>query len=231
MSKTAGVGLGDYAEINVLAVVGFIAGLASFLLLVFNESYLMLILPVGALITCLFAIFQVRNSNGTQTGARWATAGMLLALIFGGVNVGTRLRAGMVENADREQISQLVSKLSSSASTQSTVGSAYDLFHKRFQDQVNPDTFNRTLSYRTGLSAGVLKGITLGENVLFDVNAETGVKMATALIILSIERKDSEGKPISAEFPAVFRRDAGSDWKIWSISDWFGKEEKPQQQQ
>lgn len=230
MSKTAGVGLGDYAEINVLSVIGCLVGMSSFLLLIFDDSYLMLLLPLGALITCVVALMQIRNSNGTQTGSLWAGIGMVLALVFGGINVGSRARAASVQSADRAQIAALVAKLSSAASTQSTVNSAYDLFHKRFKEQVNPETFTRTLSYRTGLYAKVpLKGMSLGENVIFEKNEETGVKTASALLILTLDRLDEKGKQVTADYPAAFRRDAGADWTIYSIPDWFGKEEKPPQ--
>ena len=81
MSRTAGVGLGDYAAINVLAVVGLIVGIACFLLLIFGDSLIMLVLPAAALIVCVVAILQIRNSNGTQVGTGLAAAGIALGLV------------------------------------------------------------------------------------------------------------------------------------------------------
>lgn len=231
MSRTAGVGLGDYAAVNVLSVIGLILGISCFLLLIFDDSLLMLILPVSALIVCLVAIWQIRNSSGTQVGSGLAAGGMALALIFGGINVASHVRGATAEARDRQQIADLVSQLSDAAKSQSTVPQSYDLFHKRFKEQVNPETFARTVAFRTGLLANSpISGISLGKNVIFETNPETKVTMATALIVMTANQKDEAGNPITAEVPGVFRRDADGKWMIYSIPDWFGKEQgEPQQ--
>jgi hypothetical protein len=228
MSRTAGVGLGDYAAVNVLSVIGLIIGIACFLLLIFDESYLLLILPASALIVSFIAIWQIRDSNGTQVGNGLAAGGMALALIFGGINITQRVRAASAEARDRAEIEQLVVKLSSAATTQSTVPQGYELFHKRFKEQVNPETFARTIAFRTGLLANSpIAGISLGKNVLFETNAETKVTTASALIVLTAKQADEQGNPLTAEYPAAFRRDGDAGWTIYAIPDWFGKEETP----
>jgi hypothetical protein len=227
MSRTAGVGLGDYAAINVLAVVGLIVGIACFLLLIFGDSLIMLVLPAATLIVCVVAILQIRNSNGTQVGTGLAAAGIALALAFGGTNVISRLRAASAEAHDREQIAQLVSKLASAATTQATVPQSYDLFHKRFKENVTPATYERTMAYRTGLLANApVANISLGKNVIFERNKETKVTLATALIVLTANQKDAQGNPLTAEIPASFRQDADGVWTIYAIPEWFGKEQQ-----
>src|SRR5688500_12187527 len=64
MSRTAGVGLGDYAAVNVRAVIGLILGVASVLALIFADSYLPLIIPAAAIVVSLIGLVQIRNSNG-----------------------------------------------------------------------------------------------------------------------------------------------------------------------
>lgn len=228
MSKTAGVGLGDYAEINVLSVIGLLVGFSSFLLLIFGDSSILLILPVAALVVCGIAILQIRNSNGTQAGLIWAAIGVALALIFGGINLTSRARLASEESASRKQIESLIARLGTSAATQSTIPSSYDLFHPRFQEIVKPDTFARTVALRTGLTSSLpIAKYGLGEHVLFETNPDTHVSQATAYIVLSSDRKDEQGNVLKAEIPAMFRRDPGGEWKFYSIPDWFGEEQKP----
>jgi hypothetical protein len=226
MSRTAGVGLGDYAAVNVLSVIGLIVGVSCCLLLIFGESLIMLLLPAVAVIICVVAILQIRGSNGTQVGTLLAGSGLVLALAFGGINVGGRVKAANLEKSNRSQIAGLVERLSNAATTQSTVPQSYELFHKRFKDQVNPETFARTIAMRTGLLANSpIAGITLGDSVLFETNPDTKVITATALIVLTAKQKDEHGRPLKVEFPAGFRRDPNEEWKIYAIPDWFGKED------
>ncbi len=226
MSKTAGIGLGDYAAINVLAVVGAIVGAACFLLLIFGDSWVMLAIPVAALVICSIALLQISGSNGTQVGRAWAVLGIVLAVAFGGVNVGMRAKVANQQSKDRAALTQLVTKLGSSATTQSTLTSAYDLFHPRFKELVNQDTFARTLAIRTGLLANhPVSSYALGDNVLFETNPDTKVQQATALIVLISDMKDERGKPLTIEIPAVFRRDPGGDWQFYAIPEWFGEEQ------
>lgn len=230
MSRTAGVGLGDYAAVNVLSVIGLIIGIACFLLLIFGDSLLMLILPVSALITCAIAIWQIRNSSGTQVGMGLAAIGIALSLAFGGINVVGRIRHASAEAKDRQQIESLVSRLASAATTQSTVPQSYELFHKRFKENVTPETYARTIAYRTGLLANSpVASITLGKNVIYETNKETGVTLASALIVLTASQKDEQGNPLQGEAPAVFRKDVDGAWSIYSIPDWFGKEQQAPQ--
>ena len=79
MSRTAGVGLGDYAAVNVRAVIGLILGVASVVAYIFSDSYVPLAIPLAGLIVSLVALIQIQGSNGTQTGRGIALVGLLLA--------------------------------------------------------------------------------------------------------------------------------------------------------
>lgn len=230
MSRTAGVGLGDYAAINVLSVVGFLLGFACFLLLVFNDSLMMLALPVIALVTCAAAIYQVRDSNGTQVGNGWAFGGVALALLFGGINLFSHVNVARTESAYRSELQSLVGKLANDATTRSSIPAAYGLFHPRFQEMVKPESFERTLALRTGHNANdPLANIALGDNVIFDTVPETKIVQATALLVIQGRQKDEDGKPLQASTPIQFRRDENDVWKIYAIPEWFAGEDPKRQ--
>ena len=230
MSRTAGVGLGDYAAVNVLSVVGLIVGIACFVLLVFDDSLVLLALPLGAIIVCTIAIAQIRGSNGTQVGTLLAVAGALLACAFGVANIVSHLKRASIESEDRAQIEKLVNKLAGSATTQATVPASYELFHPRFRESVIPDTFTRTVVERTGLAAGMpVAGISLGKYVLYEKNPGLKFTQASALIVLKSERKDEKGEPLTRETQAIFRREADGIWTIYSIPEWFGEAQQQSQ--
>jgi hypothetical protein len=225
MSRTAGVGLGDYAAVNVLSVIGLIVGFSCFLLLIFGDSLLMLALPLAAIITCIVAIVQIRGSNGTQVGITLAIGGLLLAMAFGGINLATRFSVARAQANDRAQIETLVSRLSSAATTQSSVPASYELFHPRFQEKVKPETFTRTIALRTGLLANApVAKIELGQNVLFEKIPQTQIVQASALMVMLSREMDPTGKPYKIEIPVFFRREGNGEWRFFAIPEWFGKE-------
>src|SRR5436190_20522337 len=75
MSTTAGLGTTEYVAINPLAVASIFLGVASLLALLDN---LLLAVPVLAIICSVWALSQIRNSGGTQSGRALAILGLLL---------------------------------------------------------------------------------------------------------------------------------------------------------
>src|SRR5687768_6049715 len=92
MSRTAGLGSGDYVAINNTSVLAFLLGLGGVLALL---SPMLIIVPVAAIVCAVLAFFQIRSSNGTQSGQAFAALGVLLGLAFGGVAVGQRVAANV----------------------------------------------------------------------------------------------------------------------------------------
>src|SRR4051812_2754029 len=97
MSRTAGVGLQDYAAINVFAVVGLLLAVASVLTLIFPDVDALLVIPIGAIVLCIIAFVQIRGSNGTQTGTFLAIAGILIGGALAGVNVYHHKQVAAIE--------------------------------------------------------------------------------------------------------------------------------------
>src|SRR5687768_5111201 len=75
MSRTAGLGSGEYVAINNTSVIAFLMGVASVLALL---NPFLLVFAVVAVVLGVMALIQIRSSNGTQTGRAFAIAGILL---------------------------------------------------------------------------------------------------------------------------------------------------------
>src|SRR3954467_10146513 len=99
MSTTAGLGTTEYVAVNGMSIVALILGVASALSLFANE---LLVIPGIAVVLAIVAFFQIRDSNGTQTGKGLAAVGLVLALAFVGL-VGGRLMFQIIGNRSDEQ--------------------------------------------------------------------------------------------------------------------------------
>src|SRR5688572_26011279 len=69
MSRTAGLGSGDYVAVNNTSVLALLLSLASLLSLL---SPWVLVVCVAAIVCGVLALKQIRSSNGTQTGSLFA---------------------------------------------------------------------------------------------------------------------------------------------------------------
>jgi hypothetical protein len=220
MSRTAGVGLQDYAAVNVFAVIGVLLAVASVLVVIFADAPAMLILPAAAIVVSVIAFLQVQHSNGTQTGRGIALAGVVIALGLAGTNVYGRVSDAARQRADRAELEALVTKLQDAAAANKPT-EAYELFDSRFHDTVQPETFARTLAAHVDRTFGgpritIMK---LGERVQFETDTN-GVRFATALITVKAEGKTPQGFPLEGEEATEFRK-VDDTWKIHSIINWF----------
>src|SRR5207237_7613213 len=87
MSTTAGVTNVGYVAVNHTAIVAVLLGLASALAFF---GWLLLIVPVVGIIFAIFAVRQINDSSGTQTGKGLAYVGLLLCLLLGGSAIALR---------------------------------------------------------------------------------------------------------------------------------------------
>lgn len=223
MSRTAGVGLGDYAAVNVFAVVGIILALASVLVLIFADATALLLIPLGAIVLSLIALFQIQHSNGTQTGRVLAILGVVIALGLGGTNVFGRVAQAARDREDKAQLAALVKQFHE-LTTGGKTRDAYELFDSRFREKVQPETFERTIGQHMGFVGGArVTDLKVGERVVFETDAN-GVRFATALLMLHIEPPASAPagtKPLDVEEPAEFHK-VDDQWKFRIITNWFG---------
>ena len=137
MSTTAGVGTQEYVAINPAAVLTAILGVASVLAVLYD---LLLIIPLAAVVCGVVARRQVRDSNGTQTGAGLALLGIGLSLLIGGGLVAGKAFTAWTWRSDREVIAKSIRQLGDDISRRD-YRAAYDLFSDRFKQHKSLDDF------------------------------------------------------------------------------------------
>src|SRR5262245_38263315 len=101
MSRTAGLGAQDYVAINPVAVTTLLLGLASSLALV---TGMLLIIPIAGIICAIVGLWQIRNSNGTQSGRLLASSGMGLCIVFAGLVGARQIAIDIRDRADRDAV-------------------------------------------------------------------------------------------------------------------------------
>jgi hypothetical protein len=132
MSTTAGVGTGDYVAINPVAVAASLLGLASVAVLL---SDILLVIPLAGVVCAVIAWRQVRNSNGTQTGAGLAVAGLVLSLLLGGGVFGSRMVIAWTRHNDEALMASVAGQLGQELANQ-RYDEAFDRFGPRFRDRI-----------------------------------------------------------------------------------------------
>lgn len=144
MSRTAGVGLQDYAAINTLAVTSLILGAASFLVILFADAPVLLAVPLLAIVIGAIAFVQVRTSNGTQTGATLAALGVLLGVGFAGYWGVSTYSTAAANRQHAADITAVAEQLGAYLANDD-YSAAYQLFDERFRQRVRPDVFESTM--------------------------------------------------------------------------------------
>lgn len=227
MSRTAGVGLQDYAAVNTLAVSGLLLGVASFLAVIVGDSLAILIVPVVAAVVSIVALRQVIRSNGTQTGQYLAIGGLLLAVAFAAVNIVGHLRVSSREAQYKQELHDFIPKLLSSATTQGA-NDAYLMFSDRFRERVTLETFQRQMQPRMQgmLDHRPIQKVEVGDLVVFETD-ENGNVSAQALLRFSGETRWPDGRLLVVDEPVLMRKPAGQDWRIETMTGWFGDTTKP----
>jgi hypothetical protein len=213
MSTTAGLGSQDYVAVNVTSVIAILFGLASLLAI---ASPVLLVFPVVGVILSWTALRQVKNSNGTQTGAGLAILGLILsgvitALIFSyqGLQVWHR-------RADDLALSALSQKYGEYLNQHNYV-QAYDLFDADFQNRVSKPQFIGQLSLIQGRAPLMppIDSVSWNGLAVYQTNDDGS---ETADSVIKVHFKGMEG---DARSEARFRRDAGGQWLFDNIPDHF----------
>jgi hypothetical protein len=222
MSRTAGVGLGDYAAVNVLSVIGLLLGLGSVLALIFADASFMLVIPLAALVVCVIAATQIVRSNGTQTGLLLAGIGLLGALGFGGTTLAGRFTQAAAEKRDRAAIESLVEQFEQNV-LKRDFAAAYQQFDERFKEDVKFETFERTVAFRIDNLFGPgrkVQDMTLGPVAVFDRDKQTGRYVCQALLIINGDGKYSDGSAMRSQEPIGVEYIDGN-WQFHTLSNWF----------
>lgn len=92
--------LGQYRSLSSMAVVSFLLGLCSFLML---ASPVLVVVPLAAIAMALLAMRGIANSDGGLTGTRLALSGIGLAVLFG---VAAYARVAVRDELMQQQVEQ-----------------------------------------------------------------------------------------------------------------------------
>ncbi len=216
MSRTAGLGTQDYVAINVAAVVSALLGLASVLALV---TSLLLVIPVAGVICGLVALYQIKDSNGTQTGAPAAWVGILLSVLFAALVGGRVVLDNMRTRSDREQVIAAVDEFGRKLAASDFRG-AYDTFSKRLQDRVPFSEFEAQMRSRYAHERhGKITSLRSKGRVMIETDAESGARFATTQLRIEMQHAPPDE-------PTMMLVNEGPGWRIEAWG-WFPP--RPQQ--
>ncbi len=178
MSKTAGLGTSEYQAVNVAGVVALVIGLVSFAA---NFDAVLLIIPLAGLIVGAIALYQIRGSNGTQTGTWMAIVGILLSLGTGLWAGTARYREAARTSADRVALVKLVDDLWQNAQGEK-LEQVYGLFTDTFRQRVGRAEFDRPWNTFKGRYA--LKRISSNGLFAFEDDQVTQVRVASGQLVV-----------------------------------------------
>ncbi len=224
MSRTAGVGLADYAAVNAVSVVALIAGLASFLAVIFRDTYTILALPGLAIVLGLIGFFQVRRSSGTQTGAALAVLGIVAAVAFGGFNLVSQRKAAAQDAQFRKELESLSVSFGQNLVAKD-FSAAYEKMDPRTRERILLTTFTARIEPIINGAAygGKVLGVSLGDHLLIERD-DTGTMLADGLLVVDLDIVNPQtGKKVQASEQVRFSR-FGQDWKIAGIKNWLPPE-------
>jgi hypothetical protein len=221
MSRTAGLGSGDYVAVNPVAVTSIVFGLASALVIV---DSLFIVLPVVGLILGVLAWRQVRKSNGTQTGGLMAVAAILLSVGFLGAKVGKESLQSLQQSADKKAISQVIDSFgqqisaidsANMPSSLSHLSTAYDLFDEKFKSRVNRETFDaRWIAMQASPYYGSMISFRSNGLLKFATDPRTGDLFCSGIGIADFKAGGA------ARWSLIFRQ-LNAKWYIEDLPDMF----------
>jgi len=230
MSRTAGLGSGDYVAVNAVAVTSLVFGLAGALVIV---DSLFIVLPLVGLILGIIAWRQVRHSSGTQTGGLMAGLAIILSVGFLGAKGGKETLQSIQLNTDKKEITRIIDVLGQNISaidpnkpseTATHLGSAYDLFDEAFKSRVSRQRFDLVwLESRSSPYFGPLSSIHSNGLLKFDTDPRSGDLICTSIAIAEFPHGESP------RWTMIFRQLNGK-WYIDS-TDVFPNAPAPQAQQ
>jgi hypothetical protein len=231
MSRTAGLGSGDYVAVNPVAVTSLVFGLAGALVVV---DSLFIVLPLVGLILGIVAWRQIRKSNGTQTGGIMAGAAILLSIGFLGARVGQETLQSFQLSADKHEITHVMDVLGQNVSaidpaktteTASHLAAAYDMFDEAFKSRVTIEHFDGLwLEFRASPLWGQMTSLHTNGLLKFDTDPRSGDLTCISTAIAEFPHGESP------RWTMVFRQLNGK-WYIDNMPDLFPNAPPPSQQQ
>jgi hypothetical protein len=212
MSTTAGLGTTDYAAVNGVSVIAVLMGVASALSLL---DPVLLVIPLVALVLAIFAIWQIRQSNGTQTGIALAILGLVLALGFCGLVGGRALAQAARNRADEQAIDKVINDLAQTVRDRKYDQAYQKYFAEHFTSRFKLQDFTDKWKYYVEGANGVqgLTGMHSGRMEI-QTNPDTGQKSAYCMTLMQFDKNE-------ARIPFVLLKGPDGSWKISDIPDMF----------
>ena len=221
MSRTAGLGSGEYVAINNTAVAAFLMGLASVLALL--SPYLLLFV-IAAVILGAMALLQIGSSNGTQTGRAFATVGMLLALVFGGTTGGKMALAAADRRKAEAEVAEVIRQLGERLASREHAQAYGTLFSEKFREGFSEAEFtNRWESVER--DAGPVKSVEWGGRAEIEPARGNAPPRAAVRALFRFE-KVAEPTPL-----AVALSQQEGEWVIESLGEFLNVEAERRQRQ
>jgi hypothetical protein len=221
MSMTAGLGTQDYVAINTTSFIAVGLGLLGVLSLFWPEF---LIASAGGLICAIVSWWQIRSSNGTQTGKSIVLFAVALSLGVGGYVAGNTVYTAYENKEDQQQIGQLIDKFNQ-ALTHHDYDQAYGLCSDEFRKRVSIEKFSSAFDNmfhpRVNGGAGALKSLEWNHDTDWFGTEASGDRIAVALTLFNFENS-SEPSQQNLSFLDV-RNDAGWHWEVNDIPSMFPK--------
>ena len=216
MSTTAGLGSGDYAAISPLAVattVIALIGLASW----FSDA--LLLIPAAAIVCGLFALRQIRRSNGTLTGTYIALIGIALGIGILVTIGGGKLLADLRVRPSKEKILGIISTFNKQVANHD-FSAAYELCSPTLKANVTREKWIETFSlFDTVPEFGGLAGVEWNGTLEFSDDPEAR-KLAAAGVLLKYRKGGMPGRS------AIQFSKEGDRWAIEDIPNLLPRKKK-----
>lgn len=210
MSRTAGLGTQEYVAINPVAVTALLLGLASALALVMG---LLLIVPAAGVVCAFVSLWQIRDSNGTQTGRGLAWSGLVLSVGFA-VLVGTReIAVNLRDRADRAAVIRTVAEFGKKL-TSGDIDGAYDMLSRRFKERLPKSEFAGDLKIRFEHRLhGKIASMASNGRIAFESFEQVRNAFATTNVVIQLEHRGEDRQQMGLS-------KMGDKWQIEGFG-WF----------
>ncbi|MGH7176770.1 MAG: DUF4190 domain-containing protein [Tepidisphaeraceae bacterium] len=210
MSRTAGLGSQDYVAINGTSISALVFGLASAAVLL---SPIFLVIPTTGIVLAIFALRQIGNSNGTQSGREMAWCGMVLAVLLLAFSGGQAVWSAWNTHGDEVQIARVLETLGKNLNEQK-FDQAYGQFSGQFQTKTSRARFDEVMTrMRQSRFYGPVKDMHWNGRASFESQVGESITHAEAFAIVHLE---SGGE--TREHVLLVREDG--QWKIDDVAGW-----------
>jgi hypothetical protein len=210
MSRTAGVGTGEYVAVNSVAVAALLLALFGWLALIVPT---LLVIPLAAVVCAAVALVQISRSGGTQTGRWLAILGLVVALLFVAGQGARQAIGGVKTRADRQAVASAMEQFGQKLHAEDFAG-AYAMTGKKFHDRVSEDQFTNAFKARfRHPSHGPIREIHSNGLIEFEKD-DAGVNRtaASTAIVTLTSTEDRQ--------PMLFEK-VGNEWIIDDLPGWF----------